>query len=272
MKIARRKRSRIPLFVALAIIIAISIAGVMFYLDRPAATPTPQPTAQKTVQTEPAKKELLLPEATTAIPLPLDKTLLTSPGGRLALVNKQKPVDLDYAPTDLVIPDVTHRTDKPAEEIMVRNVVAKPLADMFMAAKVEKLDLLLGSAYRSSKLQEMYFNSYAAASGLEEAEKYSAHPGTSEHQLGLAVDISTTDRVCYLEKCFETSAAGKWLAANAHRYGFILRYPDGKAETTGYNYEPWHFRYLGVNIATAIFESGLTYEEAFPYLTGEKKP
>lgn len=271
MKIAAKKRNRFPLLIVGAILVAIVIAASALYFGKPTSTPSAQP--QKTTsKNESEQRELLLPGAKTPIPLPIDSSLLSLPDGQLVLVNKSTPIDLAYAPTDLVLPTVAYRTDKSQEEVMVRAALVEPLAKLFADAKTAGFDLMIGSAYRSSKLQETYFNSYSRAHGQEEAEKISAHPGTSEHQLGLAIDLTTTDRTCYLVECFGETPAGKWLAGNAHRYGFILRYPAGKSQITGYNYEPWHFRYVGVPVATAVYESGLTYEEAFPYLSGEKKP
>ena len=144
--------------------------------------------------------------------------------------------------------------------------MAGPLTDMFGAASKAGHDLMIGSAYRSATTQEALFNSYVASAGFEEANMYSAHPGHSEHQTGLAVDISTTSQQCYLSACFINTADGKWLSENAHAYGFTLRYPDGKESITGYNFEPWHYRYVGVDLATALYESDLTLDQAWPYL------
>ena len=270
MKIAEKK-SRSWLLVPIIALVAIGVAATVYTLalKTKSSSPGQQATSKSTPAAKPAT--LLLPGAKTPIPLPIDKTMLTRPAGQLILVNKQQPIDLAYVPTDLVLPDVPYRTDKSKEEVMVRSMLIAPLKDMFAAAKSAGIELMIGSAYRSSQLQATYFNSYVKASGQAEAEKYSAHPGTSEHQLGLAADLTTTDRACYLVECFETTAAGQWLALHAHEYGFILRYPKGKTDLTGYQFEPWHFRYLGKTIATAVYESGLTYEEAYPYLSGGKQ-
>lgn len=123
---------------------------------------------------------------------------------------------------------------------------------------------MIGSAYRSAATQTDLFNSYVASAGYDEANMYSAHPGHSEHQTGLAVDISTTSQQCYLDECFIGTSDGQWLADNAYKFGFTLRYPKGKEAITGYNFEPWHYRYVGVALATALHQSGLTLEEAWP--------
>lgn len=149
----------------------------------------------------------------------------------------------------------------------MRSDIIQPLTDMFAAAKTANISLIIGSAYRSPTLQKFYFDSYTKRDGIEAAKKYSALPGQSEHQLGLVVDLSDTSRTCYLETCFEATAAGKWLASNAHKYGFLLRYPKDKEAITTYQYEPWHFRYVGKELATALHDSQLTLEEIQPQLT-----
>lgn len=113
------------------------------------------------------------------------------------------------------------------------------------------------SGFRSYETQEGLYNRYVAADGKAEADTYSARPGHSEHQTGLALDVNS------LYESFADTAEGKWLAANAHRYGFIIRYPAGKTDKTGYIYEPWHIRYVGVEKATKIYSSGLCLEEYY---------
>lgn len=182
------------------------------------------------------------------------------------LVNKTHSISTDYIPANLVIPDVAERNDKSTEERSVRQDVAGPLKTMFDAATEDGHSLMIGSAYRSAVLQKTYFDSYAAASGIEAANQLSAYPGQSEHQTGLAVDISSVSRSCYLDECFTNTPDGEWLASHAYAYGFTLRYPNDKTAITGYNFEPWHYRYIGIPLATALHESGLTLDEAWPYL------
>lgn len=116
-------------------------------------------------------------------------------------------------------------------------------------------DLGLISGYRSYETQEKLYNKYVLQVGEEEANTFSAKPGYSEHQTGLAFDLGSVDR------SFAYTPEAKWLSQNAHLYGFIIRYPEGKQEITGYIYEPWHVRYLGVDVATKVKESNLTLEE-----------
>ena len=187
---------------------------------------------------------------------------ITSADSQYVLVNKKFGLEpVDYRPEDLVIPKVNLTASDSNDEKSVRELITPNLEEMLTAAKKVNLDLTMNSGFRSSKLQAFYFNNYVKQSGLEAAKRYSAEPGHSEHQTGLSFDLSYTDRKCYLDACFGDTEAGIWLAENAHGYGFILRYPKDKEEITGYQYEPWHFRFVGKDIATEIFDQKLSYEE-----------
>ena len=155
---------------------------------------------------------------------------------------------------------------KSRDEQSVRPELQEPLSQMFADAKAVGYNLMIGSGFRSSQLQSTYYNNFVRTRGQAYADKVSARPGTSEHQLGLAVDLAYTSQECYLHTCFADTGAGKWLAANAHNYGFILRYSKGREDITGYQFEPWHFRYVGRDLALALYQSGLTLDEAEPYL------
>jgi D-alanyl-D-alanine carboxypeptidase len=182
------------------------------------------------------------------------------------IVSKTHSIPIDYAPSPIKIPDVLTRTDKSDVERSVRSDIEKPLIDMFTAASADGYNLMIGSGYRPASLQKIYFDSYASSAGIEAANQYVAYPGQSEHQTGLAVDITTVSRNCYLTECFADTSDGQWLANNSYKYGFTLRYPKGKESITGYQYEPWHFRYVGIDLATALYESELTLDEAWQYL------
>ncbi len=126
--------------------------------------------------------------------------------------------------------------------------------EMIDAAKADGINLTVLSGYRSYQYQENLFAGYVEEMGHDEAAGLSAIPGTSEHQTGLAVDFGAADYTCTLEECYESTPEGKWLMENAHNYGFILRYQKGKESITGYNYEPWHYRYVGKDLATKIYK------------------
>lgn len=117
------------------------------------------------------------------------------------------------------------------------------------------LNIYISSAYRSYDYQAGLYERYVAESGQAEADRFSARPGHSEHQTGLAFDLNT------ITDAFKDTNEGKWVAENCHKYGFIIRYPEDKESITGYKYEPWHIRYLGTDIASSVYESGLCLEE-----------
>lgn len=187
----------------------------------------------------------------------------------LILVNKQFFLPEGYEPPDLVRPDVLFSFgDEDIEKSYLREKAAKGLERMFQAAKEEQnLHLFAVSGYRSYERQVQILNAKIASSGEEEAVQVIATPGQSEHQTGLAMDISSESAGFTLTEQFEETDEGKWLANNAHRFGFILRYPKGKESVTGFAYEPWHFRYVGKEAATVIFENDLTLEEYFEIAT-----
>jgi len=134
------------------------------------------------------------------------------------------------------------------------------MGKMLDAMKSEGISIKIISGFRSYYEQEKIFNEYVRKAGYEEASRYSAEPGYSEHQTGLTFDIGKID------ESFEKTKAFSWLTDNAHKYGFIMRYPKDKEEVTGYMYEPWHYRYLGEKLATDIKQSELTLEEFIGYI------
>ena len=126
---------------------------------------------------------------------------------------------------------------------------------MQSAAKRDGMNLSICSGYRSYSYQAQLYNSYVARDGKAKADTYSARPGHSEHQTGLAADIN------YASDYFTSTPEAKWLADNCYQYGFSIRHPKGKADITGYKYESWHIRYLGEELAQLVHDSGLTLEE-----------
>ena len=126
---------------------------------------------------------------------------------------------------------------------------------MFAGAANEGISLWVASGFRSYDTQNWLYNNYVAMDGKAAADTYSARPGHSEHQTGLAFDLNI------VADYFAFTQEGVWLANNCWKYGFIIRYPAGKDGVTGYKYEPWHVRYLGTDLAKSVYESGLTLEE-----------
>lgn len=134
---------------------------------------------------------------------------------------------------------------------------ASAFSEMKSAAAKEGLNIWIASGFRSYELQASLYNRYCDRDGKEAADRYSARPGHSEHQSGLAIDLNE------ITSAFADTKEGKWIAENCHKYGFILRYMKEKEAQTGYMYEPWHIRYVGVDTATAIYNSGLCLEEYY---------
>ena len=191
----------------------------------------------------------------------------------LLLVNKDKENYLgsDYVPENLV--KLTCNTRDPLRnwEFQLCEDAANALYAMMLEMEQAGLDdVKITSAYRPYSYQVTLFEKYVADNkrlhGMsqeeaeKEAEKTSARPGSSEHQSGLCVDFVTDDYPSLTEE-FERSEAFEWLSVNAYKFGFILRYPKTKEDLTGYSYEPWHYRFVGREAATQIYESGLSLEE-----------
>ena len=181
--------------------------------------------------------------------------------GLLRLVNRDEKITKKYVPADLVKPDVPTNKKSQQESIFMRAESARALEDMFAAAKAEKgYTLLAVSGYRAFGLQQVMFNNKVEAVGSKErAWRTVAPAGASEHQLGLAQDV-ICDTYRYLNSGFADTDEGKWLYANCHRFGFIVRYLKEWDDITGYAAEPWHFRYLGVNHASAVQWLNIPYE------------
>ena len=189
--------------------------------------------------------------------------------GYLILVNKEHGLDRDYKPDDLA--DVKYyASDRSAEGRYMRAEAADAFHSLVEEAGVQGMTLAMTTAYRSYDFQSALYNGYVARDGQAAADRYSAKPGKSEHQTGLAVDVSSPAVNYQLTMSFADAAEGKWLAENAHLFGFIIRFPKDKEEITGYQYEPWHLRYVGLASADYIYKNEITLEEYFQLL--EQRP
>ncbi len=180
--------------------------------------------------------------------------------GLLILVNKQHPIDQDYKPDDLV--KIKYFvSDRSETTRYMRAEAADAFHKLVDKAAAEGLELKMTTAYRSYNFQKILFDNYVEKEGEEAANQYSAKPGQSEHQTGLSVDVSSPSVDYQLSDDYGKTEEGKWLAENAYRFGFIIRFPKGKEDITGYQYEPWHIRYVGLTTAKEIYEQSLTLEE-----------
>jgi zinc D-Ala-D-Ala carboxypeptidase len=183
------------------------------------------------------------------------------------IVNKSRPLNpLNYVPPDLVVPYVKLQLSPKSERMHVRQIIAGPLQDLFAAAVKDGFHLILLSGYRSEAYQEKIYARYEKK--LRRASIASAKPGYSEHQTGLAVDLNRDkDLKCLAMPCFANMPEAKWLADHAHEFGFIIRYEKDKESVSGYEYEPWHLRYVGKELATELFNTHETMEEFFGITT-----
>lgn len=189
--------------------------------------------------------------------------VVAEPDAVTVLVNKQNRLPENYIPDDLVYPDVRFIFDEKIEKRMLRKEAAEALEKLFAAAEKDGIYLAGVSGFRSEERQKVIFEQYVAKDGEAKARTYSAYPGTSEHQTGLAIDVSGIDGSCAAESCFAGTPEADWLAAHGADFGFIIRYPEGKEKLTGYKYEPWHIRYVGIELAKEINAQGITLEEYF---------
>ena len=182
--------------------------------------------------------------------------------GLFLLVNKDPENHLDpsYKAEDLE-PIKYYAADRNKYTRFMRAEAAEAFHRLVETAAEEGIDIVMTTAYRSYEFQQILWDNYVAQKGEEEANKTSARPGESEHQTGLAVDLSTSEIDYRNSSDFADTAAGRWVAENAHKFGFILRFPEDKTDITGYSYEPWHIRYVGLTAAADIYEENLTLEE-----------
>ena len=183
----------------------------------------------------------------------------------LLIVNKYYYLDKNYTYGNLVTMDKNYDNKSGSKLSSVAYEAFKKLVD---DAEKEGYHIRNNSAYRSYDYQSSLYNGYKSRNGLTWADKWSARPGHSEHQTGLALDVGVKGKLSL--DSFEGSKEFIWMRDNAHLYGFILRYPKGKEYITGYGYEPWHYRYVGVDVATYIYENNITFEEYYAYFVENK--
>ncbi len=216
--------------------------------------PSPTGVASSTVPSPTASASASAPAGASgsATLAPAQPSVEAQPDSLRCLVNKMRPfAQQDWEPSDLV--------DFYGQQL--RAEAAKAADTMIDAAATDGVTLLVSSAYRSYAAQQQTYQYWVSVNGQQVADQLSARPGYSEHQTGLAIDFASPEG-CRLEECYRDTLAGQWLAKNAPRYGYILRFPDGRQSVTGYRFEPWHYRYVGVQTAQEYVSSGAkTFEE-----------
>ncbi|MGL5152277.1 MAG: M15 family metallopeptidase [Clostridium sp.] len=182
---------------------------------------------------------------------------------KIPVVNKEIGLNDNFIPQNLIKVKVTMRNNITPEETLLQKEAALELEKMFNDAKADGIILYASSGYRSYQTQKKLYEDNIKNNGINHAEAYVAEPGTSEHQLGLAMDVATSSLA--LTESFDSTEEGKWIKENSYKYGFIIRYPKGKEKITGYSYEPWHIRFVGLDLAKIINEKNITLEEYLGY-------
>ena len=172
------------------------------------------------------------------------------------LVNKHIYLPSDYVPKNLEAIDSKYAD----ENKLLVSSARIAFEEMASNAKSNNLNIRAISAYRSYEYQENLYNKYVKLDGIDKADTYSARAGYSEHQTGLVVDV---DNIKLGYEQFESTDEFKWMINNSYKYGFILRYPEGKNDITGYNYEAWHYRYVGKEVAKYIYDNNITFDEYY---------
>jgi D-alanyl-D-alanine carboxypeptidase len=177
------------------------------------------------------------------------------------VVNRDHPLPSSYKPKDLTAPDIPFIFDGKHEKRLLRDPAARAAEELFAAAGQDGIHLYGVSGYRSYETQKALFAFNVRSKGEAHAVRYSAVPGASEHQTGLALDVTAESVDFRLLPAFAGTKEGRWLAAHAHEYGFVIRYPADKEHITGYAYEPWHIRYVGPGTALSAYTYDVTLEE-----------
>ncbi len=178
------------------------------------------------------------------------------------LVNKYYKLESTYEPDDLVVVPQTYSWGELGSKKM-RQPAYDAFVEMFEGAKEAGYYLMINMGYHSYSDQEEVYNNYKNLRGEAYADSMAARAGYSEHQTGLAIDVFSKDNSN--RATFKDSETAKWLKENSYKYGFILRYPEDKVNITGFQYEPWHFRYVGVDVATKMYNENITLEEYHSY-------
>ncbi len=184
-------------------------------------------------------------------------------GSLWVIVNKARVLPSTYVPANLVTPNVPLRLAATDPEMHMRADAAAGLERLVAGAHAAGVNLRVSSGYRSYADQAQLYQYYVATQGSNLADESSARPGHSEHQTGLAVDVAPTSGACDIQQCFSMTPEGQWLAANAYKYGFIVRYQNGSQPITGYEFEPWHIRFVGTDLAAQLYSKNQTMEQFF---------
>ena len=244
------KRTREKLFLSSLIALsALIIPSLPTFAESPspAASPvaSPAPSASAVFSPTPSPSSTPIPSPTVSAPPvinPAPEFDINKASSPAVVVNKIRPLKpITYKPRDIVY----------YNGVPLARVASDSLVKLAYALKKAGAGTLaLNSGYRAYSTQSWIYKDRVARLGLKAGEALAARPGYSEHQTGLAADVSAVGQGCVIQVCFGSTKAGKWIAANAWQFGYIVRYPNGQTPITGYQYEPWHLRFVGIEIAT----------------------
>jgi D-alanyl-D-alanine carboxypeptidase len=256
--------------VILTLLLCVTLAACGGPAAPVSAPPEPEPEPVVAEEPPPPPEEPEIAVQAHPILSPAEAGVAENQDSITALVNKNSHLAADYVPEDLMYVDIPFSFSDRVEKRMLRREAAEALASLVVDAEKQDLSIVGVSGYRSYATQVSIFNYNVGRFGSEEeANRISARPGESEHQTGLVMDVSTAAVGYALEQSFDQTPEYDFIRENAHKYGFVVRYPDGKEAITGYMYEPWHLRYFGPELAGALHEAGQTYEEYLAALSGD---
>lgn len=238
---------------------ALAAVGVTLAVGDDDGTATTAPSTVATVLPTTVAQAVAAPTTAVATAPTSTTPSIDAPGTLWWVVNRDRPLPDGYVPPDLVTPSVPLKPDTGATQVSAATATA--FEAMLSDAADAGFELQLNSGYRSQEQQQMLYDRFVQDLGPEVAAQRVAPPGTSEHQTGLAADVGLVGLPD--DQLFGDTEASAWVAEHAHEYGFVIRYPPDKAHITGYDNEPWHLRYVGVELAAELHASGLTMEEHF---------
>jgi D-alanyl-D-alanine carboxypeptidase len=249
-------RSRIISLLILILILVLLIFGYI-RLDKKQNTPAQNQATTQSDSKVTEKLAVVQNDPQNPLHWPVEVTS-SQAASETVVINKKHQLASTYLPSTLTT----------FGSVQLRTHAATALSQLFIDANNNGIILKIISGYLSYDSEKLLYDSYLSRFGQAKADAVVARPGFSEHQTGLAADLGTESGICNLDVCFGDSTSGVWLAENAQNYGFILRYPKDKEEITGFQYEPWHLRYVGVDNAKAIKASGKTLDQYYNIAAG----
>ncbi len=247
-----KKKLYIICFLSLCISIGLGVLILQNNHPGEMANHTPTPSLEPSTTPSPTPMPTETPDVIKSL------ITVTDDDSVYRMVNKQYTLSEDYVPADLVLCTVSSEG-----EVYLVNEAADALSTMFQAASEDGVSLYLISGYRSYSTQLSLYNTYLQLYGQNYVDEIDCIPGTSEHQLGLSVDLGQADHKFELDTRFDTTDTYRWLSDNSWKYGFIARNPMNSQNLTGIVYSPWNFRYVGNELARVLHEKGMIMEQYY---------